>query len=59
WRSAQAKLQEADFGSGLCATHSPGWRNAPSCMQVWLGHCRLRGAQRGLQGARARCLFIG
>ncbi|MCI75154.1 hypothetical protein A2U01_0096422, partial [Trifolium medium] len=32
-RGAQAKLQEVDVGSGLCATRIPGWRNArgPAC----------------------------
>ncbi|MCI61540.1 hypothetical protein A2U01_0082797, partial [Trifolium medium] len=27
WRGAQAKLQEAGFGSGHCAARSPGWCN--------------------------------
>ncbi|MCI73401.1 hypothetical protein A2U01_0094665, partial [Trifolium medium] len=36
WRGAQAKLQEAGFGSGHCAMPSTGWRNARCGVQVWL-----------------------
>ncbi|MCI88739.1 hypothetical protein A2U01_0110026, partial [Trifolium medium] len=36
WRGAQERLQEADFGSGLCATRIPGWRNVRCGVQVWL-----------------------
>ncbi|MCI47990.1 hypothetical protein A2U01_0069233, partial [Trifolium medium] len=36
WRNAPSKLQEARFGSGLCATRGPRWRNARFCVQVCL-----------------------